>query len=167
MVIFDEDEWLMNIKGKKILIILLIIMLLIFSMIYFRPLSLLEKVNESNQIRIVMTEFVYKGGNPGINSTQYAPLSSEQNQEFLAILKKYPYRRTILTPFSDGSMPNGGNQLLNLFLYENTEDVGIIFISSQGKISIDSKNYRIKNSDVLIQEVVEFLNESGIEEINR
>ena len=47
MVIFDEDEWLMNIKGKKILIILLIIVLLIFSMIYFRPLSLLEKVNES------------------------------------------------------------------------------------------------------------------------
>lgn len=105
----------MNIKGKKILIILLIIVLLIFLMIYFRPLSLLEKVNESNQIRIIMTEFVYKGGNPGINSTQYAPLSSEQNQEFLAILKKYPYRRTILTPFSDGSMPNGGNQLLNLF----------------------------------------------------
>ena len=58
MVIFDEDEWLMNIKGKKILIILLIIVLLIFLMIYFRPLSLLEKVNESNQIRIIMTEGV-------------------------------------------------------------------------------------------------------------
>lgn len=36
-----------------------------------------------------------------------------------------------------------------------------------GSISIDSKNYRIKNSDALIREVVGFLNESGIEEINR
>jgi len=32
-----------------------------------------------------------------------------------------------------------------------------------GSISIDSKNYRIKNSDALIREVVGFLNESGIE----
>ena len=56
--------------------------------------------------------------------------------------------------------------MLNLLLYENSENVGTIFISQKGKISIDRKNYRMKNSDALILEVTELLNELEIQKID-
>lgn len=56
--------------------------------------------------------------------------------------------------------------MLNLLLYENSENVGTIFIFQKAKISIDRKNYRMKNSDALILEVTEFLNELEIQKID-
>jgi len=143
-------------KKKTILRIGIVAVLLILVIAYFWPLSLANAVDESGKINIVLTDFSIQNGEPDINFTEYSDITPDQKQAILTLFEKYTYRRTLLTPFSDGSMYGLGDMVLNIYVFQGISDIDYLGISTN-EIVINTKNYRMKNPEQLIAEIIEIV----------
>ena len=144
-------------KKKTILRIGIVAVLLILVIAYFWPLSLANAVDESGKINIVLTDFSIQNGEPDIDFTNYTDITPDQKQALLTLFEKYTYRRTLLTPFSDGSMDDlSDHQLLSIYVFHDISDTDYLVIGSK-EIAINSKNFRIKNADQLIAEIIKIV----------
>ena len=143
-------------KKKTILRIGIVAVLLILVIAYFWPLSLANAVDESGKINIVLTDFSIQNGEPDIDSTEYSDITPDQKQAILTLFEKYTYRRTLLTPFSDGSMEPSGNQILSIYAFYDVSDIDYLGINAK-EILIDYKVYRMKNADQLIAEIIKIV----------
>ena len=141
-------------KRKSIILVLIAVLLLIGLAIYFRPLHF-SVPNEISQITIVLNEYAVRDGKPIIDSAEYPVTSPEQRRAIRALLAETTYRRTAGTPFSDGSMTDVGNRTLAIYIYDGDSLSDSIFVSSSGKIAVQNKTYYMKNSEQLIEQIIE------------
>ena len=141
-------------KRKSIILVLIAVLLLIGLAIYFRPLHF-SVPDEISQISIVLNEYVVSNGKPTIDSAEYPVTGSEQKSSIRALLEKTTYRRTTGTLFSDGSMSDVGNRTLAIYIYDGDSLADSILASSSGKIAVQNKTYCMKNSEQLIEQIIE------------
>lgn len=141
-------------KRKSINLVLIAVLLLIGLAIYFRPLHF-SVPDEISQISIVLNEYVVSDGKPTIDSAEYPVTGSEQKSSIRALLEKTTYRRTTGTLFSDGSMSDVGNRTLAIYIYDGDSLADSILASSSGKIAVQNKTYCMKNSEQLIEQIIE------------
>lgn len=144
-------------KKKMIYLIIIIIVLLISILTFFKPLSLLNITSESNQIKMVLSEFEIRNGETYIDSIDYQAITAKQKHDILNLLEKYTYRRTFSTLFSDSSISELGDKTLTIYVYDDVSLVGSIFVSSSGKIIVNNKNYSMHNAKEFIEQMIEIL----------
>ena len=141
-------------KRKAIVLASAAVLLLIGLAIYFRPLHF-SIPDEIDQISIVLNEYAVRDGKPTIDSAEYPVTSPKQRRAIRALLEKTAYRRTTGTLFSDGSMSDVGNRTLAIYIYDGDSLSDSIFVSSSGKIAVQNKTYYMKNSEQLIEQIIE------------
>lgn len=131
--------------------------LLICIAAFFRPLSLADTVSEASQMKVVLGELGVRNGEAYIDSTDYQTITAEQKAAILDLLEKYPYKRTLRTLFSDGSLSGLGDKALFLYVYADTSLVDSILISSAGKIAVGDTCYSMENAEQVIDRIIEIL----------
>lgn len=141
-------------KRKSIILVLIAVLLLIGLAIYFRPLHF-SVPDEIDQISIVLNEYAVRDGKPTIDSAEYPATGTEQISAIRALLEKTAYRRTAGTLFSDGSMSDVGDRTLAIYIYDGDSLADSILASSSGKIAVQNKTYCMKNSEQLIEQIIE------------
>lgn len=141
-------------KRKSIILVLIAVLLLIGLAIYFRPLHF-SVPDESSQISIVLNEYAVSDGKPTIDSAEYPATGTEQISAIRTLLEETTYQRTAGTLFSDGSMTDMGNRTLAIYIYDGDSLADSIFVSSSGKIAVQNKTYCMKNSEQLIEQIIE------------
>lgn len=141
-------------KRKSIILVLIAVLLLIGLAIYFRPLHF-SVPDEISQISIVLNEYSVSDGKPVIDSAEYQAIASEQRRAIRALLAETAYRRTAGTLFSDGSMSDVGDRTLAIYIYDGDSLADSILASSSGKIAVQNKTYCMKNSEQLIEQIIE------------
>lgn len=112
---------------------------------YFRPVPLADVVGEGDTVYISVGRWTYDGGVPDMELTDYGAVSGEQKNGVLSLLKEYPCRRSLGTPFSDGSIEGAGDEAAYIFVYDGGELAHSVCISSSGKCSVDDRTYGIEN----------------------
>ena len=146
----------MNDKKKKLIYAIgIVIVLLIITIVYFKPLPLSGLASDSNQVTMVWNEIGVNDGTPYMDCVEYQSLTSDQNRAILSLLDKYTYNRTLVTLFSDGSMP--GYYVLNIYLSNEISMKNYIFVSSSGEILVHGKTYHMKNAEQFIEQVLEIV----------
>ncbi len=145
---------------KKILclsLITIVVILLISTIIYFRPLSFPAVASENCKIYVTLNEIGYVVGDPGIHTEDYKDLTDKQKSDILSVLEEYPYQRTLSTPFSDGTIHGPGKKTLLIYIAPSSiahSSLGLLTVTSSGKISVDSKNYSMENAEQLIEQIL-------------
>lgn len=135
----------------------IVIVLLISIILFFNPLSLSDTVDESNQIIMIWNELGIRNGEPYIDSVDYQTVTEEQKCAILDLLEEYPYKRTVGTLFSDGSLSELGSETLSVYVYDDTSLICSIFITSAEKIVVNEKSYSMENAEQLIEQVIEIM----------
>lgn len=142
-------------KKKAICIIGIAIVLLICIIAYFKPLSLSNTVSENSTISMILNEYVIKNGKPDIDVVEYQDLTAEQKNAILTLLEQYTYRRTLGTLFSNGTMSGTGNKMLSIYVFD--DDSSAVFVTGSGEIVVNGNNYRMKNAEQFIAQIVEIM----------
>ncbi len=142
--------------NKKLLFLIMIIVVLV---LYFKPLALSDLINQNQKISIIRIELGTKDGIAYNNSETYNDITDEQKVNIINVFQQYSYRRTFGTLISDGSLSGLGDELMQIYLYEDNVLVNTISISSTGSISVNDKSYTLKNSQELISKILEIMNE--------
>lgn len=138
-------------KTTYLICIGIAVLLLLCTILYFKPLSLLDVVDEGEKIQIILNEYGIENGDPNLDTTEFQDITEEQCKEMLSVLGKYSYRRTFETLFSDGTMNGVGNKVLYI------HNGSIIAVASTGKLAINDKLYSIDNAEQLIQQVLDIV----------
>ena len=136
-------------KKKILCLVVIVIAFLICCIVYFKPLSLSDVVEDNNQIKMVYSELGVKNGEAYIDSVDYQDITIEQKSTILALLDKYTYRRTIGTLFSNGSTSDLGDKTLSVYVYDDVSLINSVFATSSGKIVINEKVYNMEKMYVL------------------
>lgn len=140
---------------KKSSIGLLILMLIAAALsIYFRPLPLSNLLFTDNTIIVSKTVIETKEGIPNIDSQVDEDITEQQKKEILELFNQYSYMRKINTLFSDGSFSgNGDATYLYMYIYDGTMLKNTVSFTDGGEISVNNKNYKLKNSNDIINEI--------------
>lgn len=146
-----------HMKKKRIFQIAIVVVLLVCIITFFKPLSFSDIVNEKNQIIMILNEFGVRNGEAYIDSDDYQDITAEQKHSIINVLKKYTYRRTFGTPFSDGSISELGDKMLSVYVYDDVSLIWSIIVSSSGKIAINEKTYSMKNAEQLITRLMKIV----------
>lgn len=142
---------------RTLSISLLCICLLCGLYVFFRPLQLSKCFDESKNICVSELEFEIIDGEPYIKSDTYNDITIEQKEEIEDLFQKYSYRRTLRTPFSDGSMSDLGDIVVHIYIYEDKNLITSISVSNENGISINQKNYKLSNSSEFIFELINII----------
>ncbi len=134
-------------------------MIIVVLVLYFKPLALSDLINQNQKISIIRIELGTKDGIAYNNSETYNDITDEQKVNIINVFQQYSYRRTFGTLISDGSLSGLGDELMQIYLYEDNVLVNTISISSTGSISVNDKSYTLKNSQELISKILEIMNE--------
>lgn len=145
-------------KKRHFFFVGIAVLLLICIIAYFRPLSLSNAVNESNQIKMILNEFGVRNGKAYIDSVDYQTITAEQNSDIISLFDKYAYRRTFRTLLSDGSMSGVGENVLYIYVYDDVSLVGMIYVASSGEIVVNGKNYSMKDAEQFISQMLQIVN---------
>lgn len=144
-------------KKKMIFQIAIVVVVLVCIITFFKPLSFSDIVNEKNQIIMILNEFGIRDGEAHIDSDDYQDITAEQKHSIINVLKKYTYRRTFGTPFSDGSISELGDKMLSVYVYDDVSLILSIIVSSSGRIAINEKTYSMKNAEQLITRLMKIV----------
>lgn len=147
-------------KKKAIWYIAAFLALLLCLFTYFRPLSLSGNVSDRSEITLILNEYAVRNGKPDIAVTEYQNITDDQKSAILATLDKYTYRRTLDTLFSDGSMSGMGNQVLYIYVFQDSSDSYLLAIA-QKEIVINDNNYRLKQGGQLIEQIIQIVEKNG------
>lgn len=143
---------------KKIIIPLCILLTLTAILcIYFKPLSFSIEANDSLDLSMFLNEYTIQNGEPDIRTTEFQHLTTGQKSAVNAVLKKYPYKRTIATLFSDGSISGTGKKLLTIYVFSEPPADTPLIIASSGKVIVRNKTYALKNAENLIAEIEQIM----------
>lgn len=144
-------------KKKIIIFVGVIILVFTFSLFYFQPLQLSNLINENEKILITHIELSVENGKTHNDSNTYNDLTDEQQNGIIRLFENYSYRRTFNTVFTDGSLSDLGDELLHVFIYKDTTLVNSIMISTTRNISVNNKTYEMKNTNELIDKILEII----------
>lgn len=138
----------------KILVTVIVIAILagVF-FLYLRPMEMSDLLNKDQTILITFTELYVQNGEANMDTESYNDLTEEQRENIFGLFDQYTYRRSFFTLISDGSLTDLGDDLINIYLYENAQLVRSIVISSTDRMSVNDKVYVLKNSSRLIEEM--------------
>ena len=146
-------------RKKVICSIAFSLVLIVSIIIYFKPQSFSNISEENSTISILLNEYSIQNGEPIIDVLEYKDINPEQESAVLSILEKYTYRRTLGTPFSNGSMTGLETKMLSIYVFDNSSDSNV-FVLSGNEIVINGKNYRMKNAGQLIEQIIEILEQT-------
>ncbi len=125
-------------------------------LLYFKPLRLTDLVNENHILVMAYQEFEIKNGLPYIINTNYNEITQDEKSKITDIFTQCSYKRTFKTIFSDGSLKELSDRIVNIYIYdENNQLVNTILITDSDNISVNGKAYALKNSSSLINELLE------------
>ncbi len=145
---------------KAIIIVIFTIIIVLASILYLKPISLTDIINSNSTLLFTKIELGVKDGSPYHNSTNYNDITDEQTKEILQLLNNYSYARNIKTVFSDGSMTdNAGDGYFYITIYNETNYEGVVVIAYDNEISVNDKNYTMKNSEQFINEILAIISE--------
>ena len=146
-------------KKKTICLAGLIMVMMVCLTIYFQPMSLSDSISETGWIHITITEMNVQDGDPHMDFTDYNDMTEEQKGRMVALLENYPYRRSFHTIFSDGSISGLGDKMLSIFVYQDTELIHSIAVSSEGQVAIDDRTYEMKHAELFIEQIESICNQ--------
>lgn len=149
-------------KKKTICFLGLVIVLLICIIAYFKPLSFSNAVNEHSQISVIRNTYGIKNGKPDIDVVEYKDITAEQKSAFLTLLEKYTYRRTLGTLFSNGTMTGMGTEILTIHIFDDLLGSNVFVISAK-EIVVNGKNYRMKNAEEFLAQIIALMEQAGRE----
>ena len=98
-------------------------------------------------------------GEPHMDFTDYSNMTEEQKDRITALLENYPYRRAFDTIFSDGLISGLGDRMLSIFIYQDTELIHSIAVSSEGQMAIDDRTYEMKHAEQFIEQIESICNQ--------
>ena len=127
------------------------------ALLYFRPMLLSHGITHTGQISIQISNVGVENGEPYLDTTDYQNIAETQKNSILALMDKYTYSKSMSTPFSDGSLSGLGNRVLYLCVYEDDTVANEIAISSDGKIAVDGKTYKMDQAEQFMNQVLELL----------
>lgn len=141
-------------RYKKSITILIIVILLVTGVsFYFRELSLSNLLFDDNTGLTILEEAIsYQ------KLFDDDDITEQKQKEILQLFDRYSYRRKINTTFSDGAF--SGNRIetyLNLHIYDGENVKNVVTLTDCGEITINYKNYKMKNADELIHEILSIL----------
>lgn len=97
-------------------------------------------------------------GEPYMDSESYNDLTKEQEQSIINLFQQYTYRRTLSTFLvSDGFLSETGDQLVDIFMYEDSELVCSVIISNTGSVSVNDRPYVLENPSRFIEELLQIV----------
>jgi hypothetical protein len=138
-------------KKQKVITISIILALIACALVYFRPMSLANSFDKEDRVFITLTNLHVKDGTAINDSKNYDAIREDSKTTLLELLNRYPYRRTLSTLFSDGSIEDGGDKVLYIFVYEANTLKASILVTPSGKISVNNKNYKMKHAEEFIE----------------
>lgn len=146
-------------KKQKVITISIILALLVCALIYFRPLSATDFFDKEDQIHVTLTTFDIKNGVSTNDFKDYGEITADSKTTLLELLNRYPYRRTFGTLFSNGSIEDGGDKILYIFVYDENSLIASILITPSGKVSVNNKNYKMKHAEDFIERTLSIVGE--------
>lgn len=142
----------------KAVVIVIIILFLAAVFVYFRPLRMSDLVNDEQEIVLTQISMGVQNGEPYMDSESYNDLTKEQEQSIINLFQQYTYRRTLSTFLvSDGSLSETGDQLVDIFMYEDSELVCSVIISNTGSISVNDRPYVLEDPLRFIEELLQIV----------
>ena len=144
---------------KRIFTVSIIISVFCIGM-YLKPMSLSDIANDSSTLLFSKVNAGWKDGRPYTESEVYNEITDEQKQKIIQLLNKYSYSRDLKTLFSDGSMlNNGGDGCFHIAIFNGLDYLEIVTVGYNDEISLNDKIYKMKNSDVFIEEILTIIDE--------
>lgn len=98
---------------------MIIVAVLAALLLYFRPMKMSELINDKQEILVTRTQIGIQNGEASINYENYNDLTEAERQDIIDLFQQYTYRRTLRTLFSDGSLCGIGDEIINIFVYED------------------------------------------------
>lgn len=99
---------------------MIIVAVLAALLLYFRPMKMSELINDKQEILVTRTQIGIQNGEASINYENYNDLTEAERQDIIDLFQQYTYRRTLRTLFSDGSLCGIGDEIINIFVYEDS-----------------------------------------------
>ncbi len=147
-------------NSKKIIFTVSIIISVFCIGMYLKPMSLSDIANDSSTLLFVKVNAGWKDGRPYTEGEDYNEITDEQKQKIIQLLNKYHYSRELKTLFSDGSMSNNSVEVyFYITIFNGLDYQDTIIVAYNDKISLNNKNYKMKNSDVFIEEILTIIDE--------
>ncbi len=139
---------------KALIIILPIIFITIMVVLYFLPKSLTNLISDDASLAFSITKLNINNDYEELfDNTDYNHVTDEQKKLINEVFQKYPYQRDLATLFSDGIINDfSGNGFVYMWISQDGED-NIITLSHDDEIVINNKNYTMKNSSELLNEI--------------
>ena len=103
---------------------MIIVAVLAALLLYFRPMKMSELINDKQEILVTRTQIGIQNGEASINYENYNDLTEAERQDIIDLFQQYTYRRTLRTLFSDGSLCGIGDEIINIFVYEDSFTFG-------------------------------------------
>ena len=142
----------------KAVVIVIIILFLAAVFVYFRPLRMSDLVNDEQEIVLTQISMRVQNGEPYMDSESYNDLTKEQEQSIINLFQQYTYRRSLSTFLvSDGSLSETGEQLVDIFMYEDSELVSSVIISNTGSIPVNDRPYVLEDPSRFIEELLQIV----------
>ena len=142
---------------KSVYKVLIVSVIVAGVLLYLRPIELSDLVNEDQQISITWNEIGIRNGEPYIDSESYNDVTEEQKLNMIELFQQYTYKRSLATPFSDGSLSELGEELIYVFVYEDSELVSSVCISDVDAMSVNDRTYVVRNASGLIQDILNII----------
>lgn len=142
---------------KSVYKVLIVSVIIAGVLLYLRPIELSDLVNEDQQISITWNEIGIRNGEPYIDSESYNDVTEEQKLNMIELFQEYTYKRSLATPFSDGSLSELGEELIYVFVYEDSELVSSVCISDVDAMSVNDRTYVVRNASGLIQDILNII----------
>lgn len=146
-------KWLTALSTAGILLILV----LFLSFLYFSPLPMSDLAKKDHEILVTMTKIGVRNGEAYIDCENYNALTREQQNQIRNAFRNHSYRRRFSTPLSDGAMDGLGEEHIQIYIYDDLTLVHSIFLSPEGDVMIDAKNYRMKDAEEIFEEIKDAL----------
>ncbi len=144
----------MNLKTKRNAVIILCFIGIIAAITwYFHPISMGILLDDMQTITVHDTQFRLSGDRPDVDTIAYTELTEAQTQALVQLLEDTTFQRTAYTPFSNGFIRNGGEHIIQIYIFDSNGKISSISISSSGQCVL-SKNYFVKNAEALIANIL-------------
>lgn len=145
-------------RKKSMIIFVMIILLAVGLSSYFRPLPLSDLLDEDDTIIVCQETVEIKNGTPDIDFQKNEDITEQQKNAISELFAEHTYRRKMNTAFSDGSVSNNDDYMY-VFIYDGTRLKNTVVLTEDGEISINRKNYKLKEADDFIDQIREILSE--------
>lgn len=146
-----------NIHSKRGHGILLVCVLVIAGLLYFKPIRLSDHIKRDQRIELSVTNFHLIDDQAQINFEEIHQMSDLQKDQLITLFENYPYKRTLGTLFSAGSIEGVGEKLVTLFFVDHDQEKEHIIITESGKMLFKDKTYKMDRAGKCIQALLDIL----------